>query len=40
MNAPIVKFHIYDFCFPTLDTLVQVEEADGMVVIRASRATS
>src|SRR4051812_6475504 len=29
----------FEFCFPNLDTLVQVEELHGDVVIRATRPT-
>ena len=29
----------YEFCFPRLDTLVQVEERSDMVIIRATRDT-
>jgi hypothetical protein len=34
-----VPAHCFEFCFPRLDTLVQVEETDGEVVIRATRDT-
>ena len=37
MNAPSLKPHVYHFCFPALDTQVEVEEAAGEVTIRASR---
>ncbi|HUJ43719.1 MAG TPA: hypothetical protein VLW52_08945 [Opitutaceae bacterium] len=39
MNTSTTNPQIFDFCFPELDTLVQVEAADGAVVIRASRDT-
>ena len=39
MNTPLCGSHIYDFSFPALDTLIQVEETGDAVVIRASRDT-
>ena len=39
MNTSTTNSQCYEFCFPKLDTLVQVEEADGTVVIRATRDT-
>ena len=39
MNTPLCESHIYDFSFPALDTLIQVEETGDAVVIRASRDT-
>lgn len=39
MNPPTASSRVYEFCFPQLDTLVQVEEADGAVVIRTTRDT-
>jgi hypothetical protein len=37
MNPPSLEPHIYHFCFPALDTLLQVEETGGEVTVRASR---
>jgi len=34
-----VRARCFEFCFPEFDTLVQVEETDGEVVIRATRNT-
>jgi hypothetical protein len=39
VNTSAVNSQFYEFCFPTLDTLVQVEAADNAVVIRATRDT-
>jgi len=41
MNASMCpdSRHCYEFCFPNLDTLVQVEELNDTVVIRATRDT-
>lgn len=39
MQSSFTETHCYEFCFPDLDTLVQVEESDGEVVIRATRNT-
>jgi len=39
MKAPTVAPRVSDFCFPALDTLIEVEAVDGAVVIRASRDT-
>lgn len=39
MKPPSFEPHVYEFCFSNLDTLVQVEEAKGHVVVRASRDT-
>jgi len=39
VNASTTNSQFYEFCFPKLDTLVQVEAADEAVVIRASRDT-
>ena len=39
MNANMYpgSYHFYEFCFPSLDTLVQVEELNDAVIIRATR---
>ena len=39
MNMCPGSRHCYEFCFPNLDTLVQVEESNDTVVIRATRDT-
>lgn len=39
MNTSTTSSRVYDFSFPQLDTLVQVEDADGTVVIRTTRDT-
>jgi hypothetical protein len=39
MKMHTAEINSFEFCFPNLDTLVQVEETDGGVVIRASRDT-
>jgi hypothetical protein len=39
VNTPATKSRVDAFSFSRLDTLVRVEEADGAVVIRASRDT-
>ena len=39
MNTSAANSQFYEFCFPKLDTLVQVEAADEAVVIRATRDT-
>jgi len=36
---PHFRHRCYEFCFPTLDTLVLVDESDDLVVIRATRDT-
>jgi hypothetical protein len=38
-KAITVKTYEYEFCFPQLDTLVQVEETAGEVIVRATRDT-
>ena len=39
MRSSFTGIHSFEFYFPELDTLVQVEEADGDVTIRATRDT-
>ena len=39
MNPPAINSRVFEFSFPQFDTLVQVEEADGAVVIRTTRDT-
>jgi len=39
MKATSTPSRSFDFCFPSLDTHVRVEEEGGVVVIRASRNT-
>jgi hypothetical protein len=39
MKTATADFHRFDFSFPGLDTLVQVETIDDAVVIRTSRDT-
>ena len=39
MNATIASPQVYEFSFPKLDTLVQVESVDEAVIIRATRNT-
>ncbi|HTQ30367.1 MAG TPA: hypothetical protein VMI53_04080 [Opitutaceae bacterium] len=39
MQSSFTETHSYEFYFPDLDTLVQVEEAGGEVIIRATRDT-
>ena len=37
MNATSPEARVFEFYFPDVDTLVQVEELDGAVIIRATR---
>ena len=39
MNTSVTKARVYEFDFPTLGTLLRVEESDGAVVVRATRDT-
>ena len=39
MNTSPAETHHYYFAFPTLDTVLQVDENDGNVTVRASRDT-
>jgi hypothetical protein len=39
VNTSVTKARVYEFDFPTLGTLLRVEESDGAVVVRATRDT-